>query len=85
MKTLNESIPHIPVSGTIAKLAIQCVCPDTGKTGCFLFTGESHRTKHSRVTPIYSDLLAMFIDLKTDGSEWKETINGNCAYGFIKT
>lgn len=58
MKT--PSLPHTPYSGLIARTAIQCVCPDTGKTGSFLFSGESHRNKGSRVTPVFNDLTALY-------------------------
>jgi hypothetical protein len=70
-----------PVRGTIARLAIQCDCPDSGLTGSFLFTGESHKTKGSRVSPVYDDLAELFPAVKQD---WVEVSCGNGAYGFIK-
>lgn len=44
---------HTIPKGTRARLAMQCTCPDTGKTGDFLFLGESHRTPGTRVTIVY--------------------------------
>ena len=73
--------PHEARKGLIARVAIQCDCPDTGKTGSFLFSGESHRNKHSRVTPVYSDLHEMFNAIKPD---WEEVTPGNCSLGFVK-
>ncbi|HSS99163.1 MAG TPA: hypothetical protein VLK33_19145 [Terriglobales bacterium] len=80
MKT--DKIFHGPIfKGTIARVAIQCDCPDTGLTGSFLFTGESHKTKGSRVTPVYDDLAELFPAVKAD---WSEVSPGNSAYGFTK-
>lgn len=79
MKT--ETLPHIPINGLVAKLAIQCNCPDTGAIGSFLFAGESHKSKHSRVTPVYSDLAELFPAVKAAG--WTEVKDGNAGMGFI--
>ncbi len=46
--------------GTIARTAIQCTCPDTGKTGSFLYTGTSHRESGSRVSPVCRDLAELY-------------------------
>lgn len=62
MKT-TEQKPH----GTIAREAIQCVCPDTGALGSFLFTGESHRNKGSRVSPVCADLAELYIWARENG------------------
>lgn len=62
-----------------ARVAIQCDCPDTGLTGSFLFVGESHRAKHSRVSPVYDDLAEMFPAVI--GAGWKQTPD-NCATGY---
>lgn len=71
---------HTPIyKGTIARVAIQCECPDTGLTGSFLFTGESHKTKGSRVSPIYDDLAELFPAVK---AHWQEVVEGNCGPGF---
>ena len=81
MKT--DSIPHsLPLPrGLIARVAIHCVCPDTGDEGCFLYSGESHRTKGSRVSLVYPDLAALFQAVRSD---WQEVQDGNCAYGYTK-
>jgi len=76
-----QSVPHIARKGLIARVAIQCECPDTGATGSFLFSGESHRNKQSRVTPVYDDLHELFHAVKAD---WREVTPGNCSQGFIK-
>ena len=78
---IDPTIPHKAVKGLIARVAIQCDCPDTGKTGSFLYSGESHRNKHSRVTPIYDDLHELFHAVKPD---WQEVTPGNCSSGFTK-
>ena len=77
------SIPHLPYNGLIARVAIQCECPDTGVTGTFLFSGESHRSKHSRVTPVYNDLHELLTSLNFPNSNWTEVQDGNCSFGFI--
>ncbi len=78
----NTTIPHGPIfKGTIARLAIQCDCPDTGETGSFLFTGESHRAKGSRVTPVYDDLSELFPAVR---AEWEEVTSGNAGDAFTK-
>jgi hypothetical protein len=74
------AVPHLAKKGLIARLAIQCVCPDTGETGDFLFSGESHRNKQSRVTPIYHHLGALFDAVKPD---W-EIISNKAPMSFIK-
>ena len=46
--------------GLMVDIAIECTCPDTGKTGCWFFSGESHRNAGSRQTPIFADLGDLF-------------------------
>jgi hypothetical protein len=77
MKT--NILPHSPYSGLIARLAIQCICPDTGQEGSFLYSGESHKTKHSRVTPVYDDLAELFPAV---AQEWEEIKQGDASMGF---
>ncbi len=81
MKT--SVIPHsLPLPrGLIARVAIQCTCPDTGATGSFLFSGESHRNKLSRVSPVYDDLAELFPAVR---AEWQEVTDGNCGNGYTK-
>jgi len=38
-----------------AKVAIECINPDTKETGDFLFAGDSHRTPGSSLSPVFSD------------------------------
>lgn len=64
MKT--ETIPHQPFRGLIARVAIQCTCPDTGHTGTFLFSGETWRAKGSRVSPVYDDCYEMLPAIRRD-------------------
>jgi hypothetical protein len=70
-----------PAQGVLASLATQCTCPDTGLTGSFLFTGESHRNPGSRVSEVYPGLAELFPAIKRD---W-ETIGGgfDCRYRFM--
>jgi len=42
------------------KIATQCICPNTGKTGSFLFEGPSHREKDTRLSPLFRDLGELF-------------------------
>ena len=81
MKT--DIIPHpLPLPrGLIARVAIQCDCPDTGHTGSFLFTGATHRASGSRVSPVYDDLAELFPAVR---AEWREVTPGNCANGYTK-
>ncbi len=45
---------------TIAQVAIQCDHPETGKTGTWLFTGESHRIPGTSVSPVFPDCYTLF-------------------------
>lgn len=65
-----------PPPGTEASLAIQCVCPDTGETGDFLFIGDSHRAEGSRVSRIYPDLS----DLIRGEPDWKQVPGDGLTY-----
>lgn len=80
---ITTAIPHsLPIPrGLFARVAVQCTCPDTGATGSFLFTGESHRTSCSRVTPVYADLAEMFPAIRAD---WEQVAPGDCGYGYTK-
>jgi hypothetical protein len=55
-----------------ANLAIQCDCPNTGKTGSFGFTGGNHRVKNTRVTPVFDCVSKAIAWLKARG--WKESL-----------
>jgi len=54
-----QTLPHIPYNGLIARVCMQCTCPDSGKVGTFLYSGETWRNKGSRVTPVFADLVAL--------------------------
>ncbi len=41
--------------GLIARIAIQCQHPQTGKTGCWAFSGQNHKDTDSIVSPFFSD------------------------------
>lgn len=47
-------------SGLIASAAQICVDPETGATGSFFFSGDSHRTLGSRVSPVFADTHELF-------------------------
>jgi hypothetical protein len=53
--------------GTVARVAIQCKCPDSGETGSFIFTGESYKISGSRVSPVFPSLLDLYEWNKTNG------------------
>ena len=84
MKT--ASIPRTGVihKGTHAQLAVQCLCPDTGLEGTFLFTGDSHRIKGSRVSPIFEDVaeFAMFPKMR---EHWEPVYNHYLAKSRLTT
>lgn len=39
---------------------IQCVHPETQKTGCWIFSGDNHRTPGTSLSPLFSDLTGLF-------------------------
>lgn len=41
--------------GLLASVAVQCEDPASGKTGSFLFIGESHKGKDAIVSPVMTD------------------------------
>lgn len=61
--------------GTISRVAICCNCPDTRERGDFLFTGESHREKGARVSPVFPDLGALYDWCNANG--WKQATQGD--------
>jgi hypothetical protein len=69
MKTPYEIAPklerYLP-TGLIARIATQCIDPVTGKTGSFLFTGDSHKEEDSRVSPLFGNLSDLFIWAKLE-------------------
>lgn len=57
--------------GLIARTTTQCIDPETGETGCWLYTGESHRITGSRISPLFPDLYPLFQWL--DKNQWERT------------
>jgi hypothetical protein len=43
-----------------AHYTIQCVHPDTGKTGCWIFSGDDHRKIGTSLSPVFSDLTGLY-------------------------
>lgn len=52
-----------------AKYTIQCTCPDTGKTGDWLFSGDDHREKGTQISPVFTGLTELFGWMKRNGWE----------------
>jgi hypothetical protein len=77
---MTTKLPHAPFRGLIARPAIQCTCPDTGETGCFLFSGETHRAAGSRVTPVFADCVALFSALR---GQWEQVGHGLDVHAYI--
>jgi len=61
-----------PPPGTVASLAMRCLCPDTGALGDWLFVGPSHREPGSRVTPVYPDF-AWLVQAEVMTGRWFQT------------
>ena len=65
MKLGIDYIPH----GLLAKYTIQCIHPETGKEGSWLYIGESHRTKGTAISPFFPDSLDFYKWAEENG--WK--------------
>lgn len=83
LSNLPRSTPLL--SGLIARVAIQCPCPDTGEVGCFLFSGDSVKVRGSRVSQVYACIAELLWDANQPGSQWHQVTPGNCANGFVYT
>jgi hypothetical protein len=63
MTTQSELAPaptrYIP-NGLLADVAVQCPDPETGKTGSWLFAGESVKASGARVSPVFIDCYELF-------------------------
>jgi hypothetical protein len=53
--------------GTRAKVACQCTHPETGKTGDWLFIGESHQQSGAAISPVFGDLVQLFEWTRANG------------------
>ena len=53
--------------GTLCDVASQCVDPETGVTGSWLFSGGSHKEPDARVTPVFKDLHECFTWIYKNG------------------
>jgi hypothetical protein len=52
----NKVSPLNIFKGTIARPAIQCVDPRSGRLGDWLFTGDRHKDLSAIVSPLFRDL-----------------------------
>jgi len=52
----------------IVKYTCQCTHPETGKTGCWLFDGDSHRKPGTTLSPVFPDLMNLYDWLGKQGS-----------------
>jgi hypothetical protein len=65
---------------SVSRVAIQCICPDTGVTGTFLFGGPSHRLPGSRISPVCVDFAALvpwcrangWVQVQCDATTWEK-------------
>ena len=69
-----QETPRKVFQGTLAQVAIQCIDPETGMTGSWLFTGLSHRELGSRVTPVFADVYDLTQNLK---GQWESVTLGH--------
>lgn len=61
---------QVPLSKSVAieyRTTVQCQDPETGKTGCWAFTGDDHRKTGTRISPVFADLADLFRWLKVNG------------------
>ena len=73
----NQKVIPCDSPGVRASLAIQCACPDTGKTGSFLFLGDSHRVPGTRVTIVYPHLANL---IREESRDWKQIPGDGLTY-----
>lgn len=55
--------PNPPV-GTRARYTMQCIHPESGQTGDWLFTGDDHHVPGTSLSPLFPDILRFH--------QWKE-------------
>lgn len=61
---------YIP-TGLLATYTVQCTFPETGETGCWLFSGEDHKKEGTAISPFFKDLGEFF--KWCYANEWEET------------
>lgn len=59
-----------------AQVAVQCVHPDTGEIGAWLFIGDSHRKPGSAVSPVFPDCYTLFKEF-TQPNGWVNSLGGS--------
>lgn len=52
-----------------ASYTIQCVHPETGKTGCWVFSGQDHRQPGTSISPFFPDIVPLHEWLRDNGWE----------------
>ena len=57
---------YIP-QGLIAQTAVQCVHPESGLTGSWLFGGGNHKEKGAAVSPLFADCFDLFTWANANG------------------
>ena len=51
----------------MARITTQCVDPETGKTGCWLFLGTNHRTPGTSASPVFDDSYELYQWMQVNG------------------
>ncbi len=52
-----------------AQYTIQCTHPETGRQGCWIFRGDTHRAAGTSLSPFFPDLLDLFRWFRLNGWE----------------
>lgn len=58
---------------------IQCQHPESGKTGCWLYSGNDHRQGGTAISPVFSDLYDLFRWMMANGWETFGTLEARKA------
>lgn len=66
--TINNDYMRKLFKGTVASMAMQCDYPINGKTGTFLYTGESHKDSGAIVSPLFDSVYDLV--QWTKSNEW---------------
>lgn len=54
-------------NGLIGRMAIQCMHPESGQTGTFLYAGDSHRNADNVLSPCCADIIALHSWARANG------------------